>query len=77
MNFKSYDFVIILFFDFNNIIIIYYVCYENCDNMEVLECIFSLIFFWCIKYVFIMDLFLYVYYFLFFFVDIKCYYFYF
>lgn len=75
MNFKSYDSANIPSLDLNNIITIYYVCYKNCDNMEVFECISSLIFFWCIKHVFTMDLFLYVYYFLPFFVDIKCYYF--
>lgn len=45
MNFKSYDSANIPSLDLNNIITIYYVCYKNCDNMEVLECISSLIFF--------------------------------
>lgn len=75
MNFKSYDSANILSPDLNNIIIIYYVCYKNCDNMEVFECISSLIFFGVLNmYLQWIYFCMYIIFYLFF-VDIKCYYF--
>lgn len=65
INFKSYDSTNIPSLDLNNIIIIYYVYYKNCDNIEVYECISSLIFL-CVLYMYLQWI-----YFLPFFVDIK------